>query len=210
MDFKDIVAKRRAVNYFDPEKDVTEEELRRMVELAARSPSSFNLQPWNLMVLRDMEAKKRLRKVAWDQFKITQAPVVLIVLADREGWKQGHPTFEKDFRSLVDVGQLKEEQYDWFAQACQGLYGESREKEIVFSGKNTCFFAMSLMYAAVSLGLDCHPMDGFDHAGIRREFDLPDNLWCPLLLAVGHFDQSKKLMDQKWRKSFEEIVISFD
>ncbi|MGM0682284.1 MAG: nitroreductase family protein [Thermodesulfobacteriota bacterium] len=210
MDFKDVVARRRAVNYFDPGREVTDDQLRRIVELAARSPSGFNLQPWNLIILREMEAKERLRKVAWDQFKITQAPVVIIMLADRDGWKQGHPTFEKNFKSLVEVGQLKEEQYEWFSHTCQGLYGKSREDEIVFSGKNTCLFAMSLMYAAVDQGLDCHPMDGFDHDELRREFKIPDNFWCPLLLAVGHFDHSKKLVSGKWRKSFEEIVVAFD
>jgi nitroreductase len=45
MDFKDVINKRRAVNFFDSEKSVSGELLREMVEMAAKAPSSFNLQP---------------------------------------------------------------------------------------------------------------------------------------------------------------------
>ena len=55
------------------------------MEPAARTPSSFNLQPWS-HVLRDTEAKTKLQKRAWDQPKVSEAPVVLIVLADESGW----------------------------------------------------------------------------------------------------------------------------
>lgn len=69
---------------------------------------------------------------------------------------------------------------------------------------------MALMFAAKSLGLDTHPMDGFDHDGVRKAFNIPGNYWIPLLLAVGFFDESKKFHPPKWRKTFEEIVVKFD
>jgi len=52
MDFIDVINNRRAVNFFDPDKDVPDEKLRAMIETAAKAPSSFNLQPWSLIVLR--------------------------------------------------------------------------------------------------------------------------------------------------------------
>ena len=209
MEFKDVITKRRAVNFFDPDKPVSQELLRKMVETAALSPSGFNLQPWSLMVLRDQEEKMRLRKLAWDQPKVSEAPVTLIVLADRDGWKQGHPFFEKNFKEMVKSGSMKEEQYEWFMNSCMSLYGESGEKQQAFACKNTGFFAMALMLAARDMGLDTHPMDGFDHEGVREAFNIPKHYWIPLLLAVGYFDQTKTLHPPKWRKTFEEIVVDF-
>jgi nitroreductase len=209
MDFKDVVNGRRAVNFFDTKKSVSDQLLREMVEMASRAPSSFNLQPWSLMILRDDEEKMRLRKLAWDQPKVSEAPVVMIVLADRDGWKKGHTFVEKNFGEMVKAGSMAEGQYDWFIGACQGLYGETQDKQQAFACKNTGFFAMALMYAAKSLGLDTHPMDGFDHEGVREAFNIPRNYWIPLLLAVGYFDETKTLPPPKWRKGFEEIVASF-
>jgi len=209
MDFKDIVVKRRAINFFNLDKPVSDELVKEMVGMASRAPSSFNLQPWSIMILKDAEEKMRLRKLAWDQPKVSEAPVVFIVLADRDGWKGGHPVFEKNFKELVNAGIMGAGQYEWMKNSCNGLYGETAEKRQAFACKNAGFFAVSLMYAAKSLGLDTHPMDGFDHEGVRKAFKVPENYWIPLLLAVGYFDEKKKLLPPKWRKTFDEIVVRF-
>lgn len=209
MDFKDVVDKRRAVNFFDPERAVSGELLKEIVDMAAKAPSSFNLQPWSIMIVRDRKEKMRLRKLAWDQAKVTEAPVILIVLADRDGWKGGHPFVEKNFNKMVEAGMMSENQREWFLNACQDLYGKSQEKQQAFACKNTGLFAMALMFAAKSLGLDTHAMDGFDHEGVRKAFNIPVNYWVPLLLAVGYFDQKKELIPPKWRKTFDEIVVKF-
>ena len=111
---------------------------------------------------------------------------------------------------MVKAGSMTEKQHDWFINACKDLYGEREEKQQAFACKNTGFFAMALMFTAKELGLDSHPMDGFDHEGVRKAFNIPDNYWIPLLLAVGYFDERKQLNPPKWRKTFEEIVVRFN
>jgi len=207
MEFKEVLQRRRAVNFFDPGKQVPDSLIREMVEMAAKAPSSFNLQPWSLIILKDPEEKMRLRKLAWNQPKVSEAPVVMIVLADRDGWKKGHPFADKNFKEMVKAGSRKEDQYEGYVQSCQTLYGEREEKQQAFACKNAGFFAMALMFSAKSLGLDTHPMDGFDHDGVRKAFDIPENYWIPLLLAVGYFDATKTLQPPKWRKTFDEIVL---
>lgn len=210
MNFREISEKRRAINFFDPEKDVSEEVLAEVIELAAKTPSSFNLQPWNLMVLRDQGKKEKLKGLAWDQPKVVEAPVVLIFLADKNGWQEGHATVEKNWQEMVKAGSMQPEQRQWFLDAAQSLYNWSPEANLAFAAKNTGFFAMSLMYAATSLGLETHPMDGFDHEGVRKEFNIPDNFWIPLLLAVGYKKPGLEMHPAKWRKTKEEIIVSFD
>lgn len=209
MEFKDAMKQRRAVNFFDPTKEVTDAQLRQIIETAALAPSGFNLQPWNVIVLRDKNEKETLKKVAMNQPKITEAPVVLIILGDREGWKQGNAGFEKDFVESVKEGIMKQEQYDWFCKATHSLYGSAPERQLAFACKNAGFFAMSIMLAAKDAGLDSHPMDGFDIEGVRKAFHIPDRFWIPLLIAIGHFDPTKTLLPAKWRKSLDEIVVKF-
>lgn len=210
MDFREISKKRRSINFFDPETDVSKQLLEDMIEIASNAPSSFNLQPWNLLVLRDQKKKEQLKALAWDQPKVVEAPVVLIVLADKNGWQEGHPTFEKNWQEMLKSGSMQLEQREWFMNAAKSLYDWSPEAKLAFAAKNTGFFAMALMYAATSLGLETHPMDGFDHEGVRKEFHIPDNYWIPLLLAIGYKKPGLEVHSAKWRKAKEEIIISFE
>jgi nitroreductase len=206
MEFRELLETRRSVNFFDPSKPVSDEQLRTMVELASLIPSSFNLQPYNLIVVRSPEAKARLRKRAWDQPKITDAPVVLIVLADREGYKEGHPAVEQVWASAVRNGYMKEEQRGWFLDAAVNLY-DGDVKSLAFSVKNAAFLGLALMLAAKELGLDSHPMDGFDHDGVMEEFSIPKRFFVPMLIAVGYFDRSRQLLPRNWRKPYEQVVL---
>ena len=209
MELKETVHARRAVNFFDSQKEVPDHLLKEMVETAARAPSGFNIQPWSLIVLKNLEEKKRLQQLAWDLPKVSEAPVTIIVLADTEAWVTGNPFAEKNFAEMVNAGQMKPEQREWFNNACQTLYGASEARKIAFACKNTGFFAMNLMLAAKDLGLDTHPMDGFDLEGVRKEFRIPSNYWIPLLLAVGYFRKDKELAPPKWRKTYDEIVVRY-
>lgn len=210
MDFRDVINNRRSVNFFDPEKAVPDSMLNEMIEMAAQTPSGFNIQPWSLIVLKEHADKLRLQQHAWNQPKISEAPVTLIVLADTEAWKPDNPFLEKDFQEMVASGAMAEEQRQWFYGVCESLYGSSEARKIAFSCKNTGFYAMSLMLAAKSLGMDTHPMDGFDIDAVRAEFKIPDNYWIPMLLAVGYFKSDQQLTPPKWRKTVEEIIVRFD
>ncbi len=210
MKFQEVVNTRRAINFFDPDRNVSDELLGEMISLAAKTPSSFNLQPWNLVVVKDKSRKEKLKSLAWDQPKVVEAPIILIVLADRNGWQEGHPTVERNWQEMLDSGSMQAEQRDWFLGAAKSLYNWSSEADLAFAAKNTGFFAMSLMYAATSLGLESHPMDGFDHEGVRREFNIPENYWLPLLLAVGYKKPGLELHPPKWRKAANDIIVSFE
>ena len=209
MQFQKVIQNRRAVNFFDTEKDVPENLLKHIVETASLTPSSFNLQPWNLIEVRDQAEKSKLRELAWDQPKVSEAPVILVILADRSAWQEEHPVFEKNFHELTQAGYMKQEQRQWLIGACDNLYGKNDESKQAFACKNAGFFAMSIMLAAKDVGLDTHPMDGFDHEAVKQYLNIPEEYWIPLLLAVGYFREDKELLPPKWRKSYEEIKVSF-
>ena len=135
-----------------------------------------------------------------------EAPVVLIVLADKEGWKPGSDAFETHWKKMVESGHFTKEQRGWLENASETLYGGD-EKSLSFAVKNTAFFSMAIMLAAKDMGLNADPMDGFDHAEVVKEFDIPDNYFVPLLIAIGHFDENKEITKPKWRKKYDEIVI---
>jgi len=147
MEFLKLMKERRSINFFDPKKEVNDEELKKIIETAGYAPSGFNLQSWQVIVVRSKKDKERLMKAAWNQPKVVEAPVVLIVLGDKDGWKPGHPTMEKVWTNTVELGYMKDEQRGWLEDGTKSLYGGS-DKSLAFAVKNAAFFGMALMLAA--------------------------------------------------------------
>ncbi len=205
----EIFKTRRSVNFFDSNALIPDAVVDELLELAAQTPSSFNLQPWNLIQVTNHKDKEALKDLAWGQEKLVEAPVVFVVLADKNGWQEGHSTVEKNWQEMLKAGSMQEEQRGWFLNASKSLYGGDEQASLAFAAKNTGFFAMSLMYAATSLGLDSHPMDGFNRDGVAELFKIPDNYWIPLLLCVGYRKKNLDLHAAKWRKGKEELLVSF-
>nr|WP_287410623.1 nitroreductase family protein [Pseudodesulfovibrio sp.] len=202
MDFSDIIIKRRAINFFDPTRDVSEDLIKTLLDEAAKAPSSFNLQPWKIKMVRAPERKATLRALAFDQPKVTEAPVILLVLADRDGWKEGCDTLEKHF-----TNNLQPQQREWFINTTSALYGNSEAASQAFANKNAGLFAMSFMFTATNHGLHTHPMDGFDHEAVKKEFAIPDNYWIPMLIAVGHLNPGTEIHPKAWRQSANEMIL---
>jgi nitroreductase len=48
------------------------------------------------------------------------------------------------------------------------------------------------MIAAEAYGFDTAPMEGFDAAGVKREFDIPDEAEVVALLAIGRAAGAEK------------------
>jgi len=139
MEFQEAMKKRRAVNFFDPAKEVTDEEITRLLEIAALAPSSMNFQPWQVAVVRTLEAKEKLMRVAHNQKKIVEAPVTLITLGDLTGWQMGHPTVEKSWENFVALGYETPAHRPAFERAPAQLYGGA-ERSLAFAVKNASFF----------------------------------------------------------------------
>ncbi|MGV8082210.1 MAG: nitroreductase family protein [Coriobacteriia bacterium] len=81
MDFSEVITKRRSVRHFNTKLDVTEEDIRYLLDAAVVAPSAGNIQPWRFIVVRSAEARERLAG-ALHQRWATAAPVTIIVCVD--------------------------------------------------------------------------------------------------------------------------------
>src|SRR5713101_2707292 len=70
------VLNRRATVHFNPEEDVPEDFLETILFAGTQAPSGYNLQPWQFIVVRDAENRRRLQAAAMNQVKVAEAPVV--------------------------------------------------------------------------------------------------------------------------------------
>lgn len=79
MDFEEVVRKRQSIRRFE-EKEIPEEKIRNILELANLSPSAGNLQARKVFLIKDKETKERITS---GRDFISEAGVVLVVCADQ-------------------------------------------------------------------------------------------------------------------------------
>ena len=88
MDTFSAIEQRRSVKHFDPEHNMSEEEKTRILELAALSPTAFNIQHWRFVVVEDEKLRAEIRANAWNQAQVTDSSLFIILCADMKAWEK--------------------------------------------------------------------------------------------------------------------------
>lgn len=204
MDVIQAIKQRRSINFFETGKEIPDNKMKELLETANLAPSSFNLQPWKVVVVKEPEKKKILKQCAFNQPKVEEASVVLILVADPAAMEEN---IERILDSWQELGYMRPEMRNTYKGMANNLYGEQDSlKRKIFAVKNTSLFAMNLMIAAKGLGLETHPMDGFDEDRIKKEFNIPQDKIIPMLIAVGYLRQGITLLPRAFRRKIDEFV----
>ncbi|MEU3623025.1 nitroreductase family protein [Amycolatopsis coloradensis] len=172
---------RQTINLFDPDRGISDEQIHDLVRLATMAPSSFNLQNWRFIAARTPEAKARLRKVGWDQPKITDAAVTFIVC----GQLADHERTPERLAPAVESGIMPENVAAGWQGAAKSLYFEQPQRARDEAVRSATFGAGALIFAAHAMGLGSAPMIGFEPEGVAREFELAADEIPVMLLSVG-------------------------
>src|SRR5688572_21064258 len=115
--FEQLVRRRRATPHFTAE-EVPAPVIEQALQLAAEAPSGYNLQPWRYVVVQDPDVRTQLRQAAFDQEKITEAPVVIVACAEQDAW-QDHmePIFgtraRRSGRAAGDTSKSRQQALDF-------------------------------------------------------------------------------------------------
>jgi len=76
MELRRAIRERRSARHFAPD-PIPEEHLLEILDAACRAPSACNRASWEVVVVTDREAKRRISEAAIHQTFISEAPVVL-------------------------------------------------------------------------------------------------------------------------------------
>ena len=185
ISLKDAIEKRRACRAFRPD-PIPEGILQEILTLGVRAPSSYNLQPWRFIVVRDQQNKEKLKSCAFHQSSIGEAPVVLICCGDR---RVSQPQY---IESVIKIGLD--------AGAMNNAYAEVMRKQIppffdyhpcfesveAWSNRQTMLAVAQIMITAKSLGLDSGPLEGFVTAQVKEAFNIPAEVDVCCLLTLGY------------------------
>jgi len=191
---------RRTISLYDPAFTVGDDQIRELVRVATTAPTSFNLQNWRFIAVRTPEAQARLRAVAWDQPKITDASVTFIIC----GQLADHRVLPKRLAPAVEAGIMPAKVATGFEDAARGLYFEHPQLQRDEAVRTGAIGATALIYAAHALGLGSSPMIGFDAEAVASEFGLAEDEVPVMLLSVG--SALPENWAQKPRRAVAEVL----
>lgn len=207
-EFRKVVRSRRSVRRFTDE-PVPEHVLDDCLELAMLAPNSSNLQPWEFFVVRTPELKNRLADACLGQNAAKTAPVLIVVVARTDTWRQ-HSRMALEQWPEENLPGIVQKYYSKIAplhynQGPFGLFGAAKKAAGLFVGltrpvprgpyspnemkiwatKSTALAAENLMLALRAHGYDSCPMEGFDECRLRSLLKLPGKGLLTMVLAAG-------------------------
>ena len=105
MDFYDVIKNRRSVREYDPEKEIPDDVLKRILEAGRIAPSAGNRQPWKFLVVKSEEIREKVCQ-SYGRGWVRNAPVMLVAVGYRDrAWirpKDGHNSIEVDLTIAMD------------------------------------------------------------------------------------------------------------
>lgn len=196
---EDAIRERRSVHYFTPGTTISEAQWRKLFELTAMSPSSFNFQPWDFVVVDEAPRKQQLLPLCWGQQQVVDCAAIVAVLGD----KNPHRRDKQILQQFQDNGYIDEATKQAYLGAVDVVYpDDARKIEHAVGGASLA--AMTFMLAAHGMGLATLPMIGFDPIGVRKFLKVPDDYVITMLLAVGK--TAERDLPRQQRRGFEDIV----
>ncbi|MBK1877565.1 nitroreductase family protein [Pelagicoccus mobilis] len=198
MNTLDAIETRRSIKHYDPEHVMPEEDLAELIRLTKLAPSSFNMQNYRLLVVRDKELRAQIRAAAWDQAHVTDASVLFILCGDINS----HLADPSDYWS-----HAPQEVQDMLGPMIKTFY-EGKDQLIRDEAiRSSALAGMTLMLAAKGMGYDSCPMVGFDPEKVSELIKLPDGYVLSFMVPVG------KLAKDAWDRGArlpDEKVVAYD
>ncbi len=190
LDVATAIEVRRSTKDFrsDP---IDEELIERILELTVQAPSSWNLQPWRLVVVDDAPTRAKLHEACFRQRQVLEAPITVVFAVDYEAWS----------RDMEPIIQQAEESGAWPESYCaiarkaipggqQALDRLGRLRE--YAIKDAMIAATHLVLAATSLGLQTTYLNGWMEDSVKEVIGAEgrDEIAIAVLVALGHADQT--------------------
>ena len=198
MNTLETIKARRAVKNYDPEYVIPEEQVQLILEHVIAAPTSFNIQHWRFVLVKDTSLKNKIKEAAWGQAQITDASLLFVLCADLKAWEREPERYWKNAPTAVQ---------ELLVPKIKPFYAGKEELQRDEALRSIGMAAQTMMLASKALGYDSCPMIGFDSEKVAKLIQLPVDHLIGMLVVIG------KATKAAWPKPGQlplEKVLFFD
>lgn len=196
LDTFSAIEQRRSIKLYDPNHKLSDEEEKTLMNLALLSPTSFNIQNWRFILVKDQELKNQICDASWKQAQVKDCSLLIVVCADLKAaeknperyWKNAPENIQKIIVPMI-------------SQYYKGNETLSRDE-----AQRSCgIAAQTIMLAAKAMGYDTCPMVGFDPAKVGEIIKLPTDHLISMMITVGKALQPAR--ERAGQLPYDEVVV---
>ena len=198
---------REAIKKFDENKKVSDNDFEQILETARLTASSYGLQPWKFIVIKNDEVRKQLQAAAYGQPQVTQASHFVVLCS-----KTTVDTADVDhyLEVMAEIRGIKVEALADFKKNLVNLVANKNEEQIKeWSAKQVYIVLGNLLTTCAVVGIDTCPMEGFDANKFNEILGLSAlGVTATVACAIGYREVGAEGDDRaKVRFTRNEVVI---
>lgn len=195
---------RYAAKVFDPDKKISDETFNNFLEAVRLSPSSFGLQPWKFIVVKNADMRSKIKEAAYGQSQVVDASHLIVFAVDKN-FSAGNY-----IKSVATVRGVPAESLDDYKGMIDGFLAPLSPDEKMEWATKQVYLALGIaLVSAAAMEIDSCPMEGFDGKVVDEILGFKTlGLESRVLLPVGYRSSNDKYASlPKARYLKEEVVI---
>jgi nitroreductase len=182
---EDVLNWRYATKKFDMTRTIPEKDFAGLLEVLRLSPSSFGLQPWKFIVVKDKSLRQELRKYAWNQPQLTEAShlIVLCTKTEMDG------AYIKNFvLRIAQAWGTPVEALEGYQNQMLGFLAGLKGEDLGNWMARQVYIALGILLSECAhRQIDACPMEGFDALKFDEVLKLKElGLHATVLCPVGY------------------------
>jgi putative NAD(P)H nitroreductase len=199
MDFLKLINKRRACHSFTPGKSIPKEDLVEMINQTSLTPSGYNAQPWEFILIQEEKNIQKIGEIAFSQTHVKNSSAIIIVLGDCNIGRN----VDALLQDWVKFGYCTEEDIPVFRNSIAKNRKPERLKKMAL--RNAMLASMTLIYSAENMGYATCPIMGFSQKDLVAHLAIPEDRAIALMVAIGEINPENQ-KPRLPRKSPEEMI----
>ena len=169
----EIFNRRYACKKYDKTKVVSDEDFMAIIEAGRLSPSSFGLEPWKFILVKNEEMLNDMREFAWGAINSLNGASHIVMVLARKGVTGDSEYFEKIGKEIKNISEenlkIRKEFFTKFQKEHFKLL-ESERALFDWASKQTYIAMVNMMNMAAALGIDSCAIEGFNKEMAEKYF----------------------------------------
>lgn len=205
MNIIEKLKRRYATKEFDPSKKLSQEKVDILIESFMLSASSFGLQPWSLVYLKDIDKREQLCLHSWNRSQILDSDWVFVLAMQTQIWDK---LVDKYINHISSLNWDSKESLLKYEKSMKNFLNSMDDKQKAQWAEKQVMIALGNMMTVCAVEeIDSCPIEWFNKEEVDKILWLKEQkLASVVLLPVGYRNKQDKWL-KRWKIRYSKDML---